>query len=354
MDQQGSSFRDLLQHAETVSPRTHEIDIHNGVGKRDTALIEPLEKGNRYFVKYYSPTSEAYNEYPGRSILFDINTESWDGDEPPGAGQYEYVALRQVTSELDKTKDSIPSNLVIPEPMEYVQEHNALILSYIDERENLRTELFPYARPALSRQFWNGSMEITNLATELAVNIRAIHERTETGDIFDMSSYLSAHELLLANSTLQRSHPEILDQLAAITSPTLPVCYSHGDFIPRNILRTTEGKLSFIDWNLFTVAHPFLDVHRFDLDLWRWSFFPLSNTNELNRIRNTFVETYLAQCETSYYGYIFTKITALLRFYYLFIYIHSGIKPMIYQRMRGDISKEIDRCLEILLANGSP
>lgn len=353
MTEQRGPTRELLQHSEVVSPQTHQLDTHKGVGQRDTALIKPIEDGDQYFVKCYSTTSEAYKGYPGRAILFDISMEHWEGDEPPGAGQYEYNALQQIKSKLGGATESTALNVVIPEPVEYVPEHSALILGYIEERSNLRNKLFPYSHPAICRRFNNTSNSMVDIAAELAVNIRAIHESTQKESTLNVTSYLSSHKELFANSTLPQTHPGILDKLTSVTYPTLPVCYSHGDFIPRNILQTSNGELSFIDWNLMTAAHPFIDVHRFNLDLWRWSFFPLANSTELDRIRNTFGETYLSLSNLSYYSYIFTKVTALLRFYHLYIDTHTGVSTMIYRRMIGKISKEIDRCLRILNANGS-
>ena len=345
--------QDLLQHTETLSSQTHQVNAHTGIGNRDTAVIEPIDNGNRYFVKFYSSAAPAYNKYPGRQILFDINTEKWNGREPPGGGEYEYHALQRIKSTLTITSETTLLDIVVPSPIEYVYEMNALILEYINEDVNMRDRLFPYTWPAIRRRFNNTSTEITTIISEISEGIQQLHQRTKNENTFDISSYLSAHESLISDSQFMQTNPGIINQLKSLPFPDLPECCLHGDFLSRNILTTKSNKYGFIDWNLSVSAHPFIDVHRFNLDLWRWSFFPLSNGDELNRVRNTFVETYLSISNISYYGYIFTKITALLRFYYLYVDIQSGVTTPIYDRMVDPISKEICRCMNILRAHES-
>jgi len=345
--------QNLLQHTEMFSSQTHQVNAHTGIGNRDTAVIEPINDGDRYFVKFYSSAAPAYNKYPGRQILFDINTEKWSGREPPGGGEYEYHALQRIKSTPTSTPGTTSPDIIVPSPIEYVDEMNALILGYIDEDVNMRDKLFPYTWPAIRRRFSNTSTEVTAIMSEISEVIRQFHQRTENGNTFDMSSYLSAHESLISDSTFVRINPDIINQLKSLSPPDLPECCLHGDFLSRNILTTESGKYGFVDWNLSILAHPFIDIHRFSLDLWRWSFFPLSNGDELDRVRKTFVETYLSISNISYYGYIFTKITALLRFYYLYVDIQSGVTTPIYRRMVDPISKEISRCINILRAHES-
>lgn len=302
-----------------------EIRLPDVVGNGDVAIVTT---GNeKFFVKRYAGTLDWYDN---RDLLFDLDVNQWDGDEKKGGGAYEFWALKTA---FDASRHD-DGSFHIPEPIEYIDSHNLIVMEYIDGLSNLRNNLHPYSARKIYDHLTRDKSYWLNLVEDLARLIHVHHRKTRSDDeSVDVSEYVEIHQAYVARKEMPAALAEGLSILSDCRSPRLVGVQTHGDYTPRNVLRDRRGRYVLVDWTLSIKSHPLIDVHRFALDLWRWSHRPFTSSKFYRKLMKSFVNTYLDVSRFTRYEFLFTKVTALVRFYYWYITNKTGLVEMVNARL---------------------
>lgn len=307
MDNTITDIREALASADTVDVETATVEIPDSVGRGSVAVVR--QDDQTIFFKQYDGSGDWYDS---RQLHFNINADRWTGSELEGGAEYEYDALRRASEVAAATGKCV----YIPSPIEFIPEHHAFLMEYVPGK-NTRQFLRPFSTRYLRLRYTRETDFWTELVADLARVANAFHRASthERDDTLDMCAYLARHQAIADERAIPDRLSDSLTRLSKYPTPSFPKVRVHGDFAPRNILCKSPGTYTLIDWNLSIIAHPFVDVHTITLILWRWSLFAPERFYFVTDLIDTFVETYLDLSDCSYYDYLFTKITALVRFY---------------------------------------
>ena len=310
-----SQYRIDLSNCSTIQQVDYEINYKDlSSGSNKYAVITTGSES--YFLKYYPSiyTSPDW-ETDGRHILKKINQDQSkinDWISP----KYEYEVMESI--KISQRQCGIPT------PVEYLEEINGILMENIRNAEVILPQ-WTLFRLIFILQSEDKIKQVNHIASCLA----CLHNSTKRKDL-KIEQYIRHHQTLADLSSLPNSVSRFFDEFD-YSDICLPVVRCHGDFSPRNILITEDYNVFFVDWALSVVSHPLVDVHYFLNTINRWKSYPHTSTNLLNELSREFKDSYLRDLSfnISCEEFAFTKLTSLIRYYWLFIDYKSSTKDRV-------------------------
>lgn len=315
------SVQSVIVNSEFLDPddvAVSERDINTGSHWYATISTEE----SSYFLKTYDESlTEAHAFDRRKEILKAIDQErptTWQWGTP----EHEYRTMKQL---YDQLPDSSGTNVVVPQPIELIGSDTILM------------ERLPRSSPMLLN--WDllrgmhllGRRDRIAQTKAVARSLARFHEQTLTDEPLDVETYVQAHRSLAAESSLPAEVRRFLDAGDFSSHASLPSVRIHGDFTPRNILCLDKDQVCFIDFPLSVVSHPMIDTHEFLCHLLRWETYPGTASGHIRKLRRTFRDTYglASSFEFSAQDYRFTRLTALVRYFWMFVDRTTGKKGAI-------------------------